>query len=90
MAAVIRLLLGIWCVLFVSSLIKSRPLAIGFTLAHAAIFAYAIGAFIGYRNSVADFIAKLPLGRIDALVEKLREQRGCLWLIRWLRMDVFR
>jgi hypothetical protein len=65
-------------------------LAIGFTLAHAAIFAYAIGAFIGYRNSAADLMAQLPLGRIDALVEKLREQRACPWLIRWVRMNVFR
>jgi hypothetical protein len=65
-------------------------LAIGFTLAHAAIFAYAIGAFIGYRNSAADLMAKLPLGRIGALVETLREQRACPWLIHWVRMNVFK
>jgi cellulose synthase/poly-beta-1,6-N-acetylglucosamine synthase-like glycosyltransferase len=52
-------LLAIWCELSISTLIKSGPLGAAFILVHAALLAYAIGAFIGYRNSASDLIAGL-------------------------------
>jgi len=52
-------LLAIWCEHFVFSLIRAGRLSAAFMLLHVAFLAYAIGAFIGYRNSGADFAAAL-------------------------------
>ncbi|HEU4367960.1 MAG TPA: glycosyltransferase family 2 protein [Methylomirabilota bacterium] len=52
-------LLGLWSAHFVFSLGWGRPSVGLLMLAHALFMAYAIGAFIGYRNSVADIAAAL-------------------------------
>jgi Glycosyl transferase family group 2 len=52
-------LLAIWCEHFVFSLIRAGLLSAVFMLLHIAFLAYAIGVFIGYRNSGADLAAAL-------------------------------
>jgi cellulose synthase/poly-beta-1,6-N-acetylglucosamine synthase-like glycosyltransferase len=50
-------LLAIWCEHFVFSLIQARLITAVLMLLHIAFLAYAIGVFIGYRNSGADLAA---------------------------------
>lgn len=52
-------LLAILFELSVFNLVRSGPVSGAFMLLHAVFLAYAIGSFIGYRNSVSDLAAAL-------------------------------
>jgi hypothetical protein len=47
-------LLAIWCLLGIVSIVQARATSAAFMFVYSGFLAYAIGAFIGYRNSAAD------------------------------------
>ncbi len=55
-------LLAIWCQFGIDSMLEARAPNAAFMFVYSGFLAYAIGAFIGYRNSGADLAAAI-LGR---------------------------